>query len=94
MTGKTLRQLFKALNQWNNLKECMGEFDETLKLSIYIDDCKFYEGTSYMEFYNLLKEEYIEEFVSESLNRFFCGNNVAVFECKGTKHSIEIYVVC
>ena len=94
MTGKTLRQLFNALNQWNNVEECIAKeyVDNSVKFNIYINDNKIYTGNSYMEFYNLIKEEYVEEFLSEILNIIFCGNNKAEFECRGHKHIVEIYI--
>lgn len=94
ITGKTIRQLFKALNDFNNLQNVLNQdgFQE-MELKIYIDEEPIYTGVSYCNFLMKLKEEYVEEFVNEILNIMFCGNNTDYITCRDTKHKIEIYAI-
>lgn len=92
MTGKTFEELFKALNDFNDSKQSIGGFMNDCELSIYIDDKKFYEGTSYVHFYEKLKEEYIKEFVDKILNLIWCGTDKRIVEYR-SEHYIEVYVV-
>lgn len=93
MTGMTLRQIFKTLNDLNNMREVISNNYLDSEIIIYIDEERFYRGTSYVEFYSRLKEEYVKEFVSEVLNMIWCGTDTQTLTCRDTEHKIEIYLI-
>lgn len=93
MKALTLRQIFKTLNDLNNMGEVISHTYKGQELIIYIDEEKFYRGTSYVNFYSRLKEEYVEEFVKEVLNMLWCGTDTQIFTCLNTNHKIELYII-
>ena len=93
MIGKTIRQLFKAINEFNNALDVLNDSSKRLELRIYLDDIKIYEGTSYASLIDYIDEEYIEEFQNEFYNAIFCGNNAALINVNDYQHKVEVFVV-
>lgn len=95
MTGKTIKQLFKALEDSNNMKMVLGDarYDsELLDFIVYIDECEVYRGHSWKEFDKHMKKEYTEEFNNVINDILFCGSNIIIFKCSGYDYKIEIFV--
>ena len=96
MIGKTLKQLFKTINDYNNMKEVEGQNEDhinDIEMLIYIDDMKFYRGTSYREFINKLKEEYIEPVVYDIENAMFRGRNRLLIGSGINTTKLEFYII-
>lgn len=96
MTGKTIKQIFKAINDFNNANEIIGANRNginNLEILIYIDDMKFYRGNSYKDFDTMLRNEYVEPFANEVLNRYWCGNSTQIIEYDAVKTKVEIYFI-
>ncbi len=88
--GRTLKQIFKAVNDINNAYACLGKFNEEF-LTIYIDDTNFYNGRNYNDFVKLLNEEYVKGFAEELLNILYVGSETNYFMIRNVKHKIEVY---
>lgn len=92
MIGKTIRQIFKAVNDYNNIIEVIHSGEKEKTLVIYVDDMKFYEGTSYVKFFDLLNEEYIPEYSARLLNSLFAGSETSTFIVDNGEYKVEVYI--
>lgn len=91
MTGKTIKQIFRALEEANNMKESINDGD-LLCIRVYIEGIKEYEGRSWKDFIKHMKEEYVSEYVVEMCNQYFCGSNIIEFMVNNRQTEVEIYV--
>ena len=95
MKGLTIKQIFKALEESNNMKEVIGEIRgeyDYSDLIIYIDDVKEYEGHSWKEFYKHMKKEYIEGYVEKMMNVLIVGcSKTTFFDTFGHPSTLEVY---
>lgn len=90
MIGKTIRQLFKVINEMNNLGEVISSEYKNEKLRISVNGQVIYEGDSYVDFYRVAKKELPEDLVNEIVNTFWCGSsNQTFFHLYDVK--IEVY---
>lgn len=96
MTGKTIKQIFKAVNDINNANEVIGANRNginNLEVLIYIDDMKIYRGNSYKDFDTILRNEYVEPFANELENLYWCGDASQMVQFDGVKSKVEIYFI-
>ena len=93
MLGKTLDELFNDIQRYNNVCECLNQFDDKKYLSIYIDESHIYRGESFVYFYDSMKKEYNKDFIDKILNHIWCGQVHKEFMFLKTIHKIEIYIV-
>ena len=92
MKSLTIKEIFKAINDYNNAREVCGYRDEKI-ISIYIDEMRLYKGNNYRAFKRVLKEEYVKNFCDQLDIALFCGyENITIF-CNGNSHKIEVYIV-
>lgn len=93
--GQTIKQLFKALEERNNLQATLGNIkseDEYLNFIVYIDDCKKYVGHSWKEFKNFMDKEYVKTFNEILFKQYFCGSNVIEYTYLNYNTRVEIYI--
>lgn len=94
MTKRTLKQLFKLVNEHNDIVDSLGQEDlEKNELLIYIDDERTYKGTNFNKFSKLINEEYVKGFLKELENVLFVGKNHSIFVFGETKHTVSVYVI-
>ena len=95
--AKTFEELFKALNDFNDSRKAIVDSYLGSELRIYIDDVKFYEGTSYVHFYEKLKQEYLDEVVDRVLNIVWNEFNtltIRVYTLYGESDiKVEVYII-
>ena len=94
MVGKSIKEIFKAINEMNNAMDILSTVGNRSELAIYIDDMKFYQGTSYKEFAKKVREEYVKFFAEEILNVLYCGSYKATVydEITHWNSTIEVYI--
>lgn len=94
MVGKTIKEIFKAVNDMNNAMDILSVFGNRSEVVIYIDNMKVYQGNSFKEFSNILKEEYIKSFNDQLMNTIFCGDHKAIIrdEIINYYSIIEVYI--
>ena len=91
MTGRTIKQIFRTLEETNNVKEVLNDGD-LLDIRVYLNGYKEYEGRSWKEFNNHVKERYVSSFAKEMYNQIFCGTNTIKFVYNDEECEVEIYI--
>ena len=94
MVGKTIKEIFKAVNDMNNAMDVLSTVGNRSEVVIYIDDMKVYQGNSFKEFSKTLRKEYIKTFYEQIMNIMFCGNYSATVkdEIINYKSIVEVFI--
>ena len=91
--GRTIKQIFKSQNEWNNTRLLLGAEEWQLgELSVYIDDERVYRGTDYKQFVKYIRKEYIKSFY-ETVENLLMGAWYNTFDDEfGHQHVLQIMV--
>lgn len=89
--GKTIKQIFKARQEWNNIRLLLGADEWQLHdLSVYVDDERVYRGSDYKEFVKRIREIYFKSFTDIIENLLMCAYYNEFVDVYGGKHIIQI----
>ena len=98
MKGLTIRQIFKAVNEYNNLLEAVNDNNGNNKkqVFIYLDNKKIYSGCNFEVFKSIAESEFIKALSDEIYNAIFCGCEVATLSVnawgKTYEYKLEVYI--
>ena len=87
-----MKQIFKALESMNSLAEITNEAEHYIV--IYVNDHKEYEGSSYKEYCDYCKEEFIPSYAEYLMTLLFTHNQGKFWDEFGNENKIEFYIYC
>lgn len=88
--GKTIKELFQIINDYNTLKELEIGSEERW-ITVYVNDVREYNGTSWKEFKKHMTDEYIKEWWDEFEKQLFNGNTI-YFTVKGHTSQVDVFI--
>lgn len=90
-TGRTFKQIFKTIEDHNNLYE-LHLIDKELVVHVYVNDYNHYRCNNYKEFEREIRTEFIPEFADRILESMICGDDYS-FEFKGSHNRINVFII-